>query len=205
MKVRNLLILFSNLFPAFVVFAAICVRFSLIRHAAGVGVISQIILICQLLFVAVFFIIRRRPTQVSYRPIEVVMAFFATFAPSLFDGLSGYGRSQFFGIFLQIAGNLLAVFALISLGRSFGILPAYRGVQTHGLYRVVRHPLYASYLVANLGYIWNHPSLYNFTVVLVCLLSQISRIYAEERLLATDRRYAAYQKQVRWRLVPFVF
>ena len=41
----------------------------------------------------------------------------------------------------------------ITLGRSFGIVPANRGVVTAGR-TLVRHPIYTGYLVSHLAFAW---------------------------------------------------
>jgi hypothetical protein len=42
--------------------------------------------------------------------------------------------------------GLLVLAATLRLGRSFGIVATNRGIQTGGLYRIVRHPIYAAYV-----------------------------------------------------------
>ena len=98
--------------------------------------------------------------------------------------------------------STLAVAGICDLGRSFGIVAAHRGIQTRGLYRYVRHPIYAAYLLAFGGFVLAHPSLFNSMVLLVWAGIQIARIRAEERLLSTDPYYAAYAQRVRHRLIP---
>ena len=46
----------------------------------------------------------------------------------------------------QLTG-LLVEDGKLSLGRSFGLMPANRGVVSTGMYRLVRHPIYLGYLV----------------------------------------------------------
>src|SRR5438046_10563912 len=57
------------------------------------------------------------------------------------------------------AGLVLVTFAagfslvtLLTLGRLFGVRPALRGLATSGLYRLVRHPLYLSSVLADSGH-----------------------------------------------------
>jgi protein-S-isoprenylcysteine O-methyltransferase Ste14 len=126
-----------------------------------------------------------------------------TFLPSFFS-LENH-REYLHGIVIQSAGNLLSIYALFCLGRSIGILPANRGIQTHGLYGWVRHPLYMSYQVANFGYVLNHPGLYNVLLLAGCLIAQVLRIYREEKFLDQDPQYQEYKKKVRWKLFPFVY
>jgi protein-S-isoprenylcysteine O-methyltransferase Ste14 len=85
------------------------------------------------------------------------------------------------------------------------LLPAHRGVQTAGLYRFVRHPLYASYCVSLAGYLISNVSLYNVAIIAAGSAMQIMRIRNEERLLSAYPDYVAFAGRTRWRLVPFVW
>ena len=95
--------------------------------------------------------------------------------------------------------------ALLSLGRSFGIVPANRGIKRAGLYRIVRHPIYASELIFHLGYLLTNPSGRNMVLVVLVIAGQVYRLLAEERLLSGDAAYLDYVRSVRYRLVPGIF
>ena len=47
--------------------------------------------------------------------------------------------------------NLLGIACLLNLGKSFGILIAYRELKDNGLYGIVRHPMYVGLILAALG------------------------------------------------------
>jgi protein-S-isoprenylcysteine O-methyltransferase Ste14 len=100
--------------------------------------------------------------------------------------------------FLSLAG-------LLALGRWFGIRPALRGVAIRGPYRLVRHPIYLSYLVADVGFNLQEWNLGTLLLTLTGWLSLLYRIRAEERVLARDAHWAAYAARVRYRLVPGVW
>lgn len=109
------------------------------------------------------------------------------------------------GALLIVLGSILATGAILSLGRSFGIEAANRGVQTHGLYRFVRHPIYAAYLPLIGGYLVAFPSWWNVTVFALWIAVQVARILREEAVLCLDPEYRAYAQRVRWRLIPGVW
>jgi protein-S-isoprenylcysteine O-methyltransferase Ste14 len=109
------------------------------------------------------------------------------------------------GLVLVVLGSLLATAAILSLGRSFGIEPAHRGLQTRRLYRVVRHPIYAAYLPIVGGFLFSYASWWNGLVAVIWLAVQITRIQREEALLGQDAQYQHYAQQVRWRLLPGVW
>jgi protein-S-isoprenylcysteine O-methyltransferase Ste14 len=110
------------------------------------------------------------------------------------------------GAGLQVASMAWQFTAKIFLGRSFGLLPAQRGLVTGGPYRLVRHPIYFGYLVGHIGFLLANFSWRNVAVLAVLYVAQVIRIAREETILsATDAGYLRYRHLVRWRLVPFVF
>ena len=92
--------------------------------------------------------------------------------------------------------------ALATLGRSFGIVPADRGLVRHGPYRFVRHPIYAFEALFFLGYLMAVPTPRSFIVIAVWSVLQVGRIIREERILGG---YDQYRQQVRWRVLPGVW
>lgn len=106
---------------------------------------------------------------------------------------------------LQLSGSLLALVAALTLGRRFGILPAHRGLQTSGLYRLVRHPIYLAYFICNSGFVLAYPHWPNIAVLLFWIVVQARRAVVEERVLMGDAAYHAYARRVRYRLVPGVW
>lgn len=106
---------------------------------------------------------------------------------------------------VSCVGLLIGIAGKLSLGRSFGLLPANRGVVCTGLYRVVRHPIYMSYLVSHLAFLAAYPSLWNLVALVTADLALMARAVCEEQALARDPEYRVYQGRVRWRVVPGVF
>ena len=106
------------------------------------------------------------------------------------------------GLVLVTLGACLSLASLLSLGRWFGVWPALRGLSTRGPYRLVRHPMYLAYVLADIGYNLYE---YNFgTAVLVITgwASLLYRIFAEERILSHDVGWSRYVALVRYRLIP---
>jgi protein-S-isoprenylcysteine O-methyltransferase Ste14 len=109
------------------------------------------------------------------------------------------------GLILQISGLLLMQVALLYLGRHFGLLPANRGLVMRGPFRLIRHPVYAAWLVTVSGTSMAVPTIRNFALVALTLPFMVWRIALEEKLLDHDPQYLAYRQRVRWRLAPGIF
>jgi len=167
---------------------------------------SKLLLLIQLGLLAVFFALRTDAVRVSWRPDHLFAALFGTFGPFLLGFYVNVpSRELPVGIAMQIGGLVLALLALLSLNFSFGIVPANRGVKTGGLYRFVRHPIYAAYQLMHVGYVVNHPTLAAGVIVWCTLMAQVMRIVAEEQVLGEDPVYREYMKRVRYRLLPPIF
>jgi protein-S-isoprenylcysteine O-methyltransferase Ste14 len=106
------------------------------------------------------------------------------------------------GQILTLAGLGLVLWALASLGPSFGIAPADRGLVTCGPYRWVRHPMYLGELIAVTSAVLGAPSPWNSLVLHTLLVTLLLRIRWEECLLYN---YATYAGRVRWRLIPYLW
>jgi protein-S-isoprenylcysteine O-methyltransferase Ste14 len=102
-------------------------------------------------------------------------------------------------------GLLVVIAGKLSLGRSFGLIPANRGIVSSGLYRVVRHPIYLGYLITHVAFLAANPTLWNLGLLFIADSAQMARAVCEEHILAIDERYRAYQTRVRWRVVPGLF
>ena len=106
---------------------------------------------------------------------------------------------------IQILGVAIQVYAKCSLRRSFGLLPANRGVMVFGPYHIVRHPMYLGYMVTDMGFILANFGFWNVLVVLLQWSLQVGRIMQEERLMKKDDAYRSYMSRVRYRLIAGVF
>jgi protein-S-isoprenylcysteine O-methyltransferase Ste14 len=155
------------------------------------------------LWVVIAYLVRRPARRVSLRAGDWLLAFGGTFGGVLFrpDGLHP-PAGVVLGLVLQVAGLVVCVAAFAALGRSFGFAPADRGLRRRGPYAVVRHPIYASYVLLLLGYVAQSVSARNIAVMVLVCGCNVGRILAEERFLATGTEYGSYRAAVRWRLVP---
>jgi protein-S-isoprenylcysteine O-methyltransferase Ste14 len=157
----------------------------------------------------VIFVLLRRPTDaISLKLGDWLLAITATYAPLLIQPADTPAALHWLvpiGIGLTIAGNAIQIAAKMFLRRSFGIAPANRGIKTDGMYRIVRHPMYAGYLLVHIGILMLMPTMLNFMIYAIGWWAQILRLLAEERLLSEDPAYRVLMEKTRWRLIPGLF
>jgi protein-S-isoprenylcysteine O-methyltransferase Ste14 len=106
------------------------------------------------------------------------------------------------GFVLVALAAVLSLASLLTLGRRFGVRPALRGLATKGPYRIVRHPMYFSYVIADIGYNLQEWNLGTALMVLAGWASLLYRIRAEERVLEQHPDWRTYAAAVRYRLLP---
>jgi protein-S-isoprenylcysteine O-methyltransferase Ste14 len=157
-------------------------------------------------FTALLFLVRKSPRATSERSLAWLAAFLGAFTMLAARPVAhpDAGPLALFEV-LQLVGFGIVVVALGSLGRSFGIVAANRGIKTWGAYSLVRHPAYTGYLVSYLGYVAENTSVRNLVLLAVATAGQLVRIAEEERMLRVDDAYRRYLTRVRHRLIPYVY
>ena len=157
----------------------------------------------------VVFVLLRRPTEkISLKLGDWLLAITATYAPLLIQPANTPAALQLLvplAVGLLLIGNIIQIAAKLFLRRSFGIAPANRGIKTDGMYRIVRHPMYAGYLLVHIGILMLMPTMLNLVIYAIGWWAQILRLLAEERLLSEDPAYQVLMQKTRWRLIPGVF
>jgi protein-S-isoprenylcysteine O-methyltransferase Ste14 len=155
----------------------------------------------------VVFLIFRRPAQRIDRSAaaRIVTAISMAGPPLLRAGTEAPLVPDAVTALISSSGLLLVIAAKLTLGRSFGLIPANRGVVDVGPYGLMRHPIYAGYVLSHAGFLAAHPTATNIALVLAADSALIVRALLEERTLMNDERYQAYCGRVGWHLVPGVF
>jgi protein-S-isoprenylcysteine O-methyltransferase Ste14 len=155
--------------------------------------------------VLVFILIRRPAENISPRPLDWLLAFAATALP-LTVRLGGSSPvPPALAAVVLVMGMLVQLHAKLSLARSFGCVPAHRGLVARGPYKHVRHPMYAGYMLSHAGFLLLNPTWWNFAVYVLANAIQIPRLLAEERLLGEHEDYQRYRSTVPYRLFPGLF
>lgn len=153
-----------------------------------------------------FLTLARPPREVDRRlhavAITVAVTAYTSFL-QLEEGRPVLPRAPLF--VLLFAGLLFEIAAKLALGRSFGLVPANRGLVRGGPYRLVRHPIYAGYLVLQASFLLSHFTPWNAGLYAVLVALVVSRIVLEERVLARDADWTAYAGRTRFRLLPLVW
>jgi protein-S-isoprenylcysteine O-methyltransferase Ste14 len=157
------------------------------------------------LLIVVLFIARRAPKASSRVPLDwlATIGAFAVLGARPISGDPTLAAWVFEG--MQIVGLAGALWSLLALGRSFGLVPANRGLRTGGPYGLVRHPLYAFYFISWTGYLLENPAVRNILVFAAGLVCQLLRMHREEVFLRADTAYQAYCSAVRYRLLPRIY
>ena len=158
------------------------------------------------MWVVVAYLIRRPARTVTRKLDDWLLAFGGTFGGVLFRPDGAHLRWGLdIGLAVQIFGLALCIVSFLALGRSFGFAAADRGLVRRGPYSIVRHPIYASYVLLQLGYVLQSLSVRNALVMVLVTSCNVGRIRAEDRVLATNESYGPYRSRVRWRFVPGVW
>ncbi len=151
--------------------------------------------------VVLLLLIRRPAARISLDARDWTIAFAGTLAPLMVQRTDA-PLAPAAGLLLMLAGLAVHLGAKLSLRRSFGIVPADRGVRTGGLYRFVRHPMYAGYMLAHVGFLLVAPSAWNLAVYVFGWTMLVLRMKAEERVLAANPAYRTYMERVGARVLP---
>lgn len=170
------------------------------------GHITGLLLLVSELLVVVLTIVRR-PASIIDRSWQArVIAGVSILGPPLVRPIvNAQLVPDLYTAALSMCGLAFLIGGKLSLGRSFGLMPANRGIVCSGVYRVVRHPIYAGYLITHLGFLAAHPGARNILLLMVADAALMVRATYEERTLVQDAAYAAYSSRVRWRVLPGLF
>ena len=149
----------------------------------------------------------RRSTAIVDRSLRArVLMTVSLLGPPLVAPISGRALTpEAVTVIIMVIGLVVVIGGKVSLGRSFGLMPANRGIVTTGMYQFVRHPIYTGYLITHVAFVAANPTLWNLMVLLTGDIALLARAVCEERTLALDPAYCAYRQKIRWRVLPGVF
>jgi protein-S-isoprenylcysteine O-methyltransferase Ste14 len=152
-----------------------------------------------------------RPAQRAIASLEI-LSFNALLVVSALDHRFGW---SYVPPVVSVVGDLLVglglfvvllVFRANTYGGSSVEVVGGQTVTSTGPYAIVRHPMYAAFVVMALGASLALGSWWGLLAVVGLIATLVWRIFDEEKLLRDDLPgYAEYTQRVRYRLVPFVW
>jgi protein-S-isoprenylcysteine O-methyltransferase Ste14 len=179
---------------------------NLLSEFVRTGHITGLLLLVSESLVVVLTLVRRPAQLVDRSVMAAVMTTVSVAAPPMLRASDNPSLApDIVTALVSAVAVILVIVGKLTLGRSFGLVPANRGVVSRGPYNMVRHPIYAGYLISHIAFLAAHPAPWNVAIVLVGDTALILRALMEERVLATDVAYQAYCRRVGWHLVPGVF
>ena len=185
-------------------FSSMAIRIA--RDSAATGHVTGLLLLVSEALVVALTLVRRSANTVDRSLKARTLTILATFGPPLVHPVSGAAlASDSLTVVISALGLVVVVMGKLSLGRSFGLAPANRGVISTGVYRFVRHPIYLGYLITHVGFVVANPADWNLLVLAAADVALLLRAVCEEQTLALDAAYREYMQRVRWRILPGIF
>jgi protein-S-isoprenylcysteine O-methyltransferase Ste14 len=191
--------------------AAVIVLFSMMAIRFGAdfvktGRMTGLLLLVSEMLVVVLTVMRRSAATVDRSMRARLLTALSMLAPALLQPAHVLPLvPEWLTVAASIAGLTIVIAGKVTLGRSFGLMPANRGVVSSGVYRIVRHPIYLGYLVTHIAFLAATPSAWNIAALFAADAALLARAVCEEKTLTRDERYRTYQQAVRWRVLPGVF
>ena len=171
--------------------------------------LGDVLYLGQHLAIAVLALVRRVPHQTVSTPGAVVLCGFSYAYPYAVTSVAGDpAQSEPISSWAMAGLTLSAAFAIwvtVTLGSSFGVRPARRTLVRRGPYRMVRHPLYATYIWGDACYLLLQYSLASAVLTIAGWLALAWRARLEEAVLACAPEWPQYAASVRYRLVPGIY
>jgi protein-S-isoprenylcysteine O-methyltransferase Ste14 len=191
--------------------AVVCTLFTMLsvnlfREWARTGHVTGLLLLASELLVVVFTVVRRRACIVDRSTLAAIVTGISLVGPPLLRASGEPGLvPDAATAAISGLGLIVVVFGKITLGRSFGLVPAHRGVVVAGPYSLVRHPIYTGYLITHAAFLLAHPTALNVAIIAITDTALVVRALVEERVLWGDAKYRSYCRRVSWHLVPGLF
>ncbi len=123
------------------------------------GRLTGLLLLASEALVVVLTVFRRAPAVVDRSVRARVLTLLSMLGPPLVRPSSVATLApEVVTVGVSVIGLLVVIAGKMSLGRSFGLIPANRGIVSTGLYRVVRHPIYLGYLITHVAFVAANPT-----------------------------------------------
>ena len=161
-----------------------------------------------LALLVVMFVVRQVPLQTApgfYPRFAAVAGTYLGTAIVLLPPQELSSAFYLVSLLLIVTGTLVAICAVLALGRSISIVPEARRLVTWGPYALVRHPLYLGEIVAIFGIALQYLFPWALSLAALVCAFQLQRIKYEERILAkVFPKYESYMMETA-SLVPGLY
>ena len=172
------------------------------------------IYILHILYILVLSYIRNKYIKIDKNILVTIVVLYSLYYPYLIylsDNIIKLNINFSNGININIAytfvvlGFILSILSTLFLNKSFGIRPALRTIKKNGTYAIVRHPLYLSYILSDIGLLLIKFNILIFGIIFLGWLSFLFRIHKEEALLSLSNEWLEYTKNVPYKLFPKIY
>jgi len=172
--------------------------------------VKDVLILAFELFVGLTLLFNRAPVRQPEKPRDVLVPLLGTFfiyAYAFANSAPAPLRANLMPVALRdsaavaallvsVVGYAVALWSVVSLGRSFALLVSVRTVVRHGPYRYVRHPMYLGYLFLFAGILIGALSPVVIVVTALCVSVTVYRAWLEEDALGRhSRRYREHAKR----------
>jgi protein-S-isoprenylcysteine O-methyltransferase Ste14 len=177
------------------------------------GAVDTLLLLAYYAILVGLYCVRPAASEGDRRPRVVIAAFAGAYLITTVPFMPQAPRRDWLlwpSDILTVAGLLFTLWSLLTLRRSFSILPQARRLVTGGPYRFCRNPLYLGEVVGGWAAFLPTIGLAGAVVLATSLGFQLVRVFAEEGVLARSfgQEYLDYCRRVprflptRWRHDP---
>ena len=123
---------------------------------------------------------------------------------ALFIGLWVYAvlsweMSEYYvlGAIVSLVSIIFWIISRVQLGKSFEVLPTAKPLKTHGIYSIMKHPIYIFSTISYLGLFIATENLYIGIIFVCVVIVQAVRAKRENKLLKENfAEYNKYSKEV---------
>ena len=99
---------------------------------------------------------------------------------------------SFIGLFIIFLGQLLSIWGILTLRKSFSLLPEARELVTTGPYKLFHHPIYIGYSMVMFAQVLLYQNFYIFTGFIIAVFLFIVRAKFENNKLSILPEYDMY-------------
>ena len=175
--------------------------------SAGTFDYVEISFTLQNIFLITLILVRWEHKGVDKNIVNQTVALIAFLSGAAFMGqpVSGGPVAMNISRIIIFFANMLGLITMLNLGRSFGILIAFRKVKKGGLYSIVRHPMYGTDILLRVGFVISHINWYTAIIFIISTSLYVYRAWLEEQFLMRQAEYQAYTKIVKYRFIPYIY